>query len=148
MKKNGLLVIFFSLAFMFSIINVRAESSVFSTTKTAATSASNFSNYGENLFLNGLQRRYTLKITNSSRFDIDEVYISSAEEDDWGEDMLDTDILSTNQYFTIYNIVPGEYDIKFVEGDGDECTLRNIAIFKNTAWIITTKWLEKCEGYR
>jgi hypothetical protein len=42
----------------------------------------------------------------------------------------------------------GEYDVKFVDEDGDECVLSRIKISDHTAWKLTTEWLLKCEGYR
>ncbi|HMF57107.1 MAG TPA: hypothetical protein VK619_12265 [Pyrinomonadaceae bacterium] len=93
------------------------------------------------------QRRYALAITNSSKYDIHRIYMSSSEDRSWGPDQLGDYILKTGQSFTINNLVPGEYDVKFVDEDGDECVLKNIQIFKNTSWELTTSWLTRCEGY-
>ncbi len=92
--------------------------------------------------------RYSLSITNSSKYDIHRLYMSSSEDRNWGPDQLGDYILKTGQSYTITDIVPGEYDVKFVDEDGDECVLKNIQIFKNTSWELTTKWLTQCEGYR
>ncbi|HMF57426.1 MAG TPA: hypothetical protein VK619_13870 [Pyrinomonadaceae bacterium] len=93
------------------------------------------------------QRRYTLAITNNSKYDIHRLYLSSSEDRNWGPDQLGEEILKTGQLYTVTNIVPGEYDVKFVDEDGDECVLKNIQIFKNTSWTLTTQWLTRCEGY-
>ncbi|OLE51769.1 MAG: hypothetical protein AUG51_21135 [Acidobacteria bacterium 13_1_20CM_3_53_8] len=94
------------------------------------------------------QRRYTLAVANSSKYDIHRLYMSSSEDRNWGPDQLGDYILKSGQSYTISDIVPGEYDVKFVDEDGDECVLKNIQIFKNTSWELTTKWLTQCEGYR
>ncbi|HEX8144119.1 MAG TPA: hypothetical protein VF553_16075 [Pyrinomonadaceae bacterium] len=93
-------------------------------------------------------RRYTLRIQNDSRYDIHRLYMSSSEERNWGPDQLGRHILATDTAYTITDITPGEYDIKFVDEDGDSCVLKNVAVFKNTNWVLTTDWLTRCEGYR
>lgn len=94
------------------------------------------------------QNRYQLKIQNDSRYDIYHLYVSSSEEEHWGPDQLGDHVLESDTSYTLTDIVPGEYDIKFVDEDGDACVLRNVKIFQNTSWSLTTKWLARCEGYR
>lgn len=91
-------------------------------------------------------RRYSLRIQNNSRYDIYRLYVSSSDEDRWGPDQLRDDVLETGSAYTLTNIRPGEYDIKFVDEDGDTCILRDIAIFKDTSWVLTTRWLLNCES--
>lgn len=95
--------------------------------------------------VNAQGRRYSLRIQNDSRYDIHRLYVSRGEEEKWGPDQLRDNILRSGSSYTLTNIVPGEYDIKFVDEDGDKCILRNIAIFKTTSWVLTTKWLVDCE---
>ncbi len=135
--------IFTLLTFLVSTGNVKAESPIF-----PLASSFELNSFQHSLFKSELQKRYTLTITNRSKWVIDEVYVETSEnQDDWGEDMLGRDTLGEDEYFTISNLVPGEYDVRFVDEEGDECILKNIAIFENKSWAITTKWLEKCEGY-
>ena len=141
MRKNSLFLMILSFVFLFSVGNVKAESSIF------ATSASAMNVFEQSFEANNPQRRYWLKVTNSSRYDIYHMYVSSAENERWGPDQLADDVLTKGMSYTITDIVPGEYDIKFVDEDGDECTLSDIAIVKNTSWSLTTAWLTKCEGY-
>jgi len=131
----------FSLVIFFSAVNVKAETSIF------ATSVSETNVFEQSLEANNPQRRYWLKVTNSSRYAIHYLYMSSSENARWGPDQLDDFVLSTGRSFTITDITPGEYDIMFVDEDGDKCVLEDIAIFKNTSWELTTTWLTKCQGY-
>src|SRR3982750_1891905 len=85
--------------------------------------------------------RYALAVTNSSKYDIHRLYLSSSEDRNWGPDQLGDYILKSGQKYTVTDIVPGEYDVKFVDEDGDECVLKNIQIFRNTSWELTTNWL-------
>ena len=96
------------------------------------------------------QRRghYTLVIENDSRYDIYYLYMSRTLEDDWGPDQLGDKVLSAGEMFTLENIPAGEYDVKFVDEDDDECVLNDIAIVDDTEWSLTTDFLLECEGYR
>lgn len=143
MKKYALTFIFTLLAVLVSTANINAASSIF-----ASASPFEIDNLQQNVFNSNPQKRYTLTITNRSKWIVDEVYFESSEnQDSWGKDMLGRDTLGTDEYFSITNIVAGNYDVKFVDEEGDECILYDIGITKNTSWELTTKWLEKCEGY-
>ncbi|CAN5575406.1 hypothetical protein BH10ACI1_BH10ACI1_15140 [soil metagenome] len=144
MKKNTLTFIFMLLAVMVLMGNVQAKSSIF-------TSASQLelNKIQSNLFKGEPQNRYTLTITNRSKWDITEVYVETSENQrNWGKEWLDGRVLTKDTYIDLTNLKPGEYDVRFVDEGDDECILNNIAITKNTSWAITTQWLEKCEGYR
>ena len=96
------------------------------------------------------QRRghYTLVIENDSRYDIYYLYMSRTLEDDWGPDQLGDKVLSAGEMFTLENIPAGEYDVKFVDEDDDECVLNDVAIVDDTGWSLTTDFLLECEDYR
>ncbi len=96
------------------------------------------------------QRRghYTLLIENASRYDIYYLYMSRTSEDDWGSDQLGNEVLDSGETFALGNIPAGEYDVKFVDEDDDECVLNDIAIINDTEWRLTTNFLLECEGYR
>ncbi len=96
------------------------------------------------------QRRghYTLLIENDSRYDIYYLYMSRTLEDNWGSDQLGSEVLDSGETFALGNIAAGEYDVKFVDEDDDECVLNDIAIINDTEWRLTTNFLLECEGYR
>ena len=96
------------------------------------------------------QRRdhYTLFIENDSRYDIYYLYMSRTLEDNWGSDQLGSEVLDSGETFALGNIPAGEYDVKFVDEDDDECVLNDIAIINDTEWRLTTNFLMECEGYR
>jgi len=95
--------------------------------------------------VNAGAHRYRLRINNNSRYDIHRIYVSSAESSRWGHDLLGDGILSSYGAFTITDIVPGEWDIKFVDEDGDVCVLRNVKVFQDLSWSLTTAWLVDCQ---
>lgn len=92
--------------------------------------------------------RWVLTIRNLSEYDIYQLFISSSELTRWGPNLLGWGVLSSGTYWTISEVVTGEYDVKFVDEDGDDCVLRNIPITKNTVWDLTTDWLLRCEFHR
>lgn len=143
MKKNSLFLMLIAFVFLFSAANVSAKSLDF------ASSISETSVFENTLEANNPQRRYWLKITNNSRYDIYHLYVSSAESARWGQDQFGSDfyLQAKGGTFTLTDIVPGDYDIKFVDEDGDECVLEDISIFANKNWALTTTWLTNCEGY-
>ena len=96
------------------------------------------------------QRRghYTLLIENDSRYDIYYLYMSRTLEDNWGPDQLGSEVLDSGETFSLGNIPAGEYDVKFVDEDEDDCVLSDIAIINDTEWSLTTDFLLECEGYR
>lgn len=140
MKKYVVSTVVLMLAFWISAGNVRAESSMFA-------SASPLELGTQNLFENGLQNRYKLKITNKAMWIVTHVYVSSSESNDWGNDWLGENVLGRNDSLTISNLRPGEYDVKFIDEDADECILNSYAVFQNTSWILTSDWLAECQGY-
>jgi hypothetical protein len=95
--------------------------------------------------LNAQGSRYSLTLNNVSGFHIYRIYMSSSENGQWGPDQLGAHALVSGGSYTIYNIPPGEYDIKFVDADGDVCRLLRVNVFRNTAWDLTRTWLLGCE---
>jgi hypothetical protein len=91
------------------------------------------------------QDRFSLKIKNSSKYGISRLYVASSEDEKWGPDQLGKHTIDSGDTFTLTDLLPGEYDIKFVNEYGDECVLRKIGVFKSISWALTTDWLEKCE---
>jgi hypothetical protein len=93
------------------------------------------------------QNRYSLKITNNSKYQITKLFVASTEDNEWGPDQFGTgksDVLNPGEVFTLTDLMAGEYNIKFIDPDGDACVLKNIKIFKNESWSLTSAWLEQC----
>jgi hypothetical protein len=94
------------------------------------------------------RNRFEYTIRNNSSFEITRLYFNSSETDDWGPDRLGANVLPAGQAFRLTNIVAGEYDMKVVDEDGDECVLYNITVCGNGAYSFTNDNLLRCEGYR
>lgn len=94
------------------------------------------------------RNRFEYTIRNNSRYVITRLYFSSSETEDWGPDQLGSNVLPVNQSFRLTNIIAGEYDMKLVDEDGDECALYNIMVCGTGTYTITNQNLLRCEGYR
>ena len=91
------------------------------------------------------QDKYSLKLKNSSKYAISRLYVASSDDEKWGFEQLGKHTIDSGDTFTLTDLLPGEYNIKFVDEKGDECVLKKIGVFKNISWELTTDWLEKCE---
>ena len=93
-------------------------------------------------------KKATVKIINQSKWEIHHVFLSSTEEDEWGPDQLEDEILAKGDSFTLTDIPCDLYDIKVVDEDGDECVIEEVDLCAGQSyWKITDKDLLECEGY-
>ncbi|MFO0557874.1 MAG: hypothetical protein U0269_07630 [Polyangiales bacterium] len=65
---------------------------------------------------------------NSSNWVITRLYMSAVEQNTWGPDQLGAEVIRTGGSFTLHSIPCGNYDLKIVDEDSDECILRNVNI--------------------
>ena len=94
------------------------------------------------------KKKATVKIINQSKWEIHHIYLSSHDDDNWGEDQLEDDILAKGQSLTLTNIDCDDYDIKVVDEDGDECVIEEASLCGDDSyWKITDKELLRCEGH-
>lgn len=91
---------------------------------------------------NAIDRRYTLEFVNASEVEIHNIYMTSSQETSWGSDLLKEDILSSQKTFKVWNIIPGEYDLMFVDEDDRKCIVRDFQVFQNGEFEITDDWLD------
>jgi hypothetical protein len=90
----------------------------------------------------------SLQVNNGSSYAIHYLYMSSTAESTWGPDQLGSSVIGAGESFTLSNVPCGNYDVKLVDEDGDECELRNVYLCADAALNITNDALLQCEGYR
>ncbi len=94
------------------------------------------------------QRKATVKIINQSKWEIHHIFLSASDDDSWGPDQLEDEILAKGDSLTLTNIFCDLYDIKVVDEDGDECVIEEVDLCGDESyWKITDKALLECEGY-
>jgi hypothetical protein len=97
------------------------------------------------MMANPVDAQTTISITNSSMWDIYHVYISAADESDWGDDLLgDTDVLETGETVRFTFLSTGRYDIKVIDEDGDECIMWGVYLQNDETWTITDESHLEC----
>lgn len=73
-----------------------------------------------------------VKVTNKTGFDIYHLYVSDVGSDEWGEDVLDVDVLEDGD--TVQVDIKGysnpKFDVQAEDEDGDTYTIRNINVNK------------------
>ena len=93
-------------------------------------------------------QRAEFMINNESDWDIHHLYLSLSDKEEWGPDQLGKRIVHSGESFTLKNIPCGEYDIKVVDDDGDECVIEQVVMCKDhTHWDVTNKALARCQGW-
>jgi hypothetical protein len=87
-----------------------------------------------------------LTVTNQSKYEIQELYVSPSNTDDWGNDLLGDETIATGGQFVVRSILPGVYDIKVVDEDEDECIVESVDLASNYVWQLTDEVIENCGG--
>jgi hypothetical protein len=97
--------------------------------------------------VSGAGRKSDVTVVNQSAWDIHHLYLSAADENEWGPDQLGNDVIGTGDSFKIMGIPCDEYDVRLVDEDGDECMVFAVDICgSNEKWEITSGDLLECEA--
>ena len=85
-----------------------------------------------------------LVIHNGSSWDFWYLYVSSTSDSEWGDDQLADDTLESSSKLTLQNSPCGNYDIKIVDEDGDDCTMNHVRICGTTRLLFTDELWTAC----
>ena len=92
------------------------------------------------------QSGYTFRIENSSEYAIYQIRMSSVDDSNWRQDLLGDSALPSGYHVTLpRTYLPGFYDLKLVDEDGDVCIVPSVRVSGNTVWDVTDAWLLNCE---
>lgn len=84
---------------------------------------------------------------NDSAWDISELYFSRTASNDWGKEQLGKHVVRPGDSFTLSQIPCGNYDVKLVDEDGDECDISAVSLCAEShVWAIKDKDLMKCQA--
>lgn len=86
-------------------------------------------------------------VSNKSKYDIHELYVSKSKSSQWGPDQLRKDTIEAGTKFTLRNVTGGTYDLKVVDEDGTECTIEDAEFDESKEWTITSRMLERCDKF-
>ena len=104
---------------------------------SSAASADSWDNYG----------RPVVTLSNESGLTINRFYMSSTNDGSWESDLLGNGVLRSGYHTTIY-ADRGDYDVKLVDRDGDQCIVKGVTVSGDRTLTITSDMLMQCEGYR
>jgi hypothetical protein len=91
-------------------------------------------------------KKATVKVVNKSDWQIDQFFLSSSDDEEWGPDQLGEDVIGTDETFELRNIPCDTYDVMLVDEDGDECVVEAVDICGGKeSWVITNKILLGCQ---
>jgi hypothetical protein len=92
-------------------------------------------------------KKADVKITNGSDWEIHHFYLSSTDDGRWGPDQLGDEVIGSGESFTLAEVPCGEYDVKLVDEEGDECVVGGVDICgKGEEWALTSKDLLECQA--
>jgi hypothetical protein len=83
---------------------------------------------------------------NDSGYTIERFFMSPTTDTLWGPDLLGRFDLPSG-YHTTYYRDPGNYDVKLIDRDGDQCVIRGIRIDGDRRLTLTPGMLLHCEHY-
>jgi hypothetical protein len=93
------------------------------------------------IFTLSAQNLPSINIVNNTGYDIYFLYVSSSEDDEWGEDILGTDVLEDGMTFTYRLPQPlnrvSVYDFMEEDEDGDSYTKMEVSVTNNARIVFT-----------
>ena len=96
----------------------------------------------------GNAQESNLVVTNKSKWAVHQMYLSPANDNQWGPDQLASATIEPGAKFTLNKIPCDTYDIRVVDEDGDECIIKGEKFCSNNVtWDLTDQELLGCEGY-
>ena len=99
------------------------------------------------LLVGARARTASINIVNNSSREIVNIYLSHADADDWGSDLLPDSTIATGQSFTIPNVSWDESQLKVVAEDGNGCFLSTVVSSSgDSTWTISADAQADC-GY-
>lgn len=87
----------------------------------------------------------SLEIVNESEWDVHELYFSESDEEAWGPDQLDDEVIESGSSFTLSKIPIGIYDMKIVDEDGDSCEVSEVDFDASERFVLTDEILLGCQ---
>ena len=89
----------------------------------------------------------SVTIKNKSHWEIHQLYLSAADEDQWGPDQLgQRTIAARGGSYTLTDIPCDKYDVRVIDEDGDECVVARVPLCSDHEWVIKDDDLLSCQA--
>ena len=90
-------------------------------------------------------RTASINVVNSSSREIIHIYLSHADQDDWGQNQLGDSSIPSGQSFTISNVSWDQSQVKVIAEDRDGCFLSAVVTLGDGAsWTVTNDTTADC----
>jgi hypothetical protein len=87
----------------------------------------------------------SIRVVNNSSWEIRHLYLSPADQDNWGPDQLNETVLRTGDSFVLNNATCNGGQVKVVSEDKDGCFLSSVvSCATDAAWTITNDATPNC----
>ena len=97
-------------------------------------------------FASSLSFAGDITIHNESDWQLDHLFMSAVDKDEWGPDQLGEEVIATGEAFTLKGVPCATYDVKLVDEDGDECEVRSVDVCGDGGWKIESDDLLACQA--
>ena len=89
----------------------------------------------------------SIRVINESDWVITQMYLSPVGSAQWGPDQLRDHVVEANGgEYLLHSIECGDYDVKIVAEDGDDCVVSDARLCgRDTYWKITNHSFDQCE---
>lgn len=90
----------------------------------------------------------TLELVNESSVTIEHLFVSQADEKNWGSDQLGSnrdDVVAPGASFKLNGLDKDTFDLKIVTHTGQECVVEGVHFRTNMRWTVTDKVLRECK---
>ncbi|HEX8144755.1 MAG TPA: hypothetical protein VF553_19455 [Pyrinomonadaceae bacterium] len=94
--------------------------------------------------LTGAQTQTTITVVNNSKWEIRHLYLSPADNDNWGPDQLNDGAISPGQSFSL-SVSGNQSQVKVISEDQDGCFLyKTVDATSSSVWTITNDATPNC----
>lgn len=90
---------------------------------------------------------FRFTVVNNLRYSVHEVRMSPAGANKWGPDRAGDMEVKAGDSLILKNVEAGQYDVKFVDENGNQCILKDVQIAGHQSWNLTMQWLRNCEAF-
>lgn len=88
-----------------------------------------------------------VSMRNDSAWNINELYLSAVDVQEWGEDQLGEHLIATGETFTLSGVPCDVYDVRLVDEDGDVCIVGGVKLCgTDSAWKVDDEDLLDCQA--
>ncbi len=88
-----------------------------------------------------------VSMQNNSAWNINELYLSAVDVQEWGDDQLGEHVIANGETFKLSGVPCDVYDVRLVDEDGDVCIVGGVKLCgSDSAWTVSDDDLLACQS--